>query len=1088
MPRIPDSELERLKTEVSLLRLIQSQGHVLAKRGKDWAMRCIFHEDATASLVVTESKNLYHCFGCNAAGSVLDWVMKTQGVSLPHAVQILKTGAPLEGERLGVARSQVRHLPPLVAKLEVGDAGKLSDADAQSLLSQVVDSYHANLKTSSEALAYLQERGLDHPELIETFQLGYANKSLTYRLPPGHTQGGRAVRAQLQGLGVLRETGHEHLNGCVVVPVIGMQDSATPAQSAQVLQLYGRRIVAKNKLLPGQSPHMNLSRPIRSVWNEAALVASKEIILCEALIDAMTFWCAGYRNVTATLGVNNFTQDHWQALKHHGTRRVLIAYDRDDAGNAAADKLAPELLEAGIEVFRVLFPKGMDANEYARKVQPAAKNLGLLLQQAQWKGKGNRPGVSVIEHAPITPVAPVAKTAAAKGKKPAAPAPTRAEAPPTQSVLTSSLAAVPVPASVSVPACAPSPELPPLPASTHLAQAAPTLTPQPASTTTPPAAPIAAPVAEANSKGELLLTLGTRHWRIRGWQKNLAPEQMRVNAQVRTEATDGAEAAYYVDTLDVYSAKQRAAYVKQAAVELGVPDEAIKRDLGQVLLQLEALQDAAIAAALAPLQAAPVLTDAEHSAALALLQSPDLVGRITADMQACGIVGESSNLLAGYLAAVSRKLDAPLAVLIQSSSAAGKSSLMEAILNLIPEEERIQYSAMTGQSLFYLGETSLSHKILAIAEEEGVRQAAYALKLLQSDGELTIASTGKDETTGNLVTKQYRVQGPVMLMLTTTAIDVDEELLNRCLVLTVNESRAQTQAIHARQRAKQTLDGLLQDNDKRSITALHQNAQRLLKAIHVVNPYAHQLTFLDDKTRMRRDHMKYLSLIRSIALLHQHQRPVRSVLHRGQMLEYIEVTKADIALANQLAHEILGRTLDELPPQPRRLLTLLQSWVVERCAQQSIKQGEFRFTRRQVRELIRWGDTQLKIYFARLVELEYLLAHGNGRRTACEYELLYDGSGDSQAHLMGLIDPTELDAKLDNPLNNESEWSDKDSEWSASGRSAVGMQSGHGRMVQTQAQQGPQPDLLQTAPKPHIGRNGKTPSLAASVVHTAAVV
>ncbi|MFN5348435.1 MAG: toprim domain-containing protein [Polaromonas sp.] len=1083
MPRIPDSELERLKKEISLLRLIESQGHVLAKRGKDWAMRCIFHEDATASLVVTESKNLYHCFGCNAAGSVLDWVMKTQGVSLPHAVQILKTGAPLEGERLGVARSQVRHLPPLVAKLVVDDVGKVSDADAQLLLSQVVDSYHANLKTSPEALAYLHERGLDHPELIETFQLGYANKSLTYRLPPGHTQGGRAVRSQLQGLGVLRETGHEHLNGCLVVPVIGMQGSATPAQSAQVLQLYGRRIVAKSKLLAGQSPHMNLSRPIRGVWNEAALVASKEIILCESLIDAMTFWCAGYRNVTATLGVNNFTQDHWQAFKHHGTRRVLIAYDRDDAGNAAAMKLTPELLEAGIEVFRVLFPKGMDANEYARKVTPAAKSLGLLLQQAEWLGKGKRPGVTVIEHAPI---AAEAKTAAAKQKKSATqPAPPPVEAP--------SLAAVPVPASVSAPAPELPPELPPLPASTHLAQAAPIQTSAPANTATPSAAPIAAPLAEANSKGEFLLTLGTRHWRIRGWQKNLAPEQMRVNAQVRTEATDGAHgevpAAYYVDTLDVYSAKQRAAYVKQAAVELGVSDEAIKRDLGQVLLQLEALQDAAIAAALAPQNPAPVLTDAEHSAALALLQSPDLVGRITADMQACGIVGESSNLLAGYLAAVSRKLDAPLAVLIQSSSAAGKSSLMEAILNLIPEEERIQYSAMTGQSLFYLGETSLSHKILAIAEEEGVRQAAYALKLLQSDGELTIASTGKDETTGNLVTKQYRVQGPVMLMLTTTAIDVDEELLNRCLVLTVNESREQTQAIHARQRAKQTLDGLLQDNDKRSITALHQNAQRLLKTIHVVNPYAHQLTFLDDKTRMRRDHMKYLSLIRSIALLHQHQRPVRQVEHRGQMLEYIEVTKADIALANRLAHEILGRTLDELPPQPRRLLTLLQSWVSERCAEQRIKQGEFRFTRRQVRELTRWGDTQLKIYFARLVELEYLLAHGNGRRTACEYELLYDGSGDGQAHLMGLIDPTELDAQrnnqtgnpIDNRINNDGEWSDKNSEWSASGRGAVGMQSGHGRMAQTQAQLGPQPDLPEIAQKPHIGRNGKTSSLAAVV-------
>jgi len=237
---------------------------------------------------------------------------------------------------------------------------------------------------------------------------------------------------------------------------------------------------------------------------------------------------------------------------------------------------------------------------------------------------------------------------------------------------------------------------------------------------------------------------------------------------------------------------------------------------------------------------------------------------------------------------------------------------------------------MTGQSLFYLGETDLQHKILAIAEEEGVRQAAYALKLLQSDGELSMAATGKDEVSGNLTTKSYTVKGPVMLMLTTTAIDVDEELMNRCLVLTVNESREQTRAIHARQRMKQTLAGMLAANDKHVITALHQNAQRLLQPLQVVNPYADRLTFLDGKTRMRRDHMKYLTLIRAIALLHQHQRAIKTVEHRGQRLRYIEATRADIALANRIAHDVLGRTLDELPPQTRRLLTLLQSWVHER--------------------------------------------------------------------------------------------------------------------------------------------------------------
>ena len=134
---------------------------------------------------------------------------------------------------------------------------------------------------------------------------------------------------------------------------------------------------------------------------------------------------------------------------------------------------------------------------------------------------------------------------------------------------------------------------------------------------------------------------------------------------------------------------------------------------------------------------------------------------------------------------------------------------MDAILAMMPPEAAIRYSAMTGQSLYYMGATDLKHRILAIAEEEGAEHASYALKLLQSDGEVTIASTGKDPTTGLLVTQEYRVEGPVMLFMTTTAIDLDEELMNRCLVLAVNESREQTRAIHDMQRQRETLAGML---------------------------------------------------------------------------------------------------------------------------------------------------------------------------------------------------------------------------------------------------------------------------------------
>ena len=189
---------------------------------------------------------------------------------------------------------------------------------------------------------------------------------------------------------------------------------------------------------------------------------------------------------------------------------------------------------------------------------------------------------------------------------------------------------------------------------------------------------------------------------------------------------------------------------------------------------------------------------------------------------------------------------------------------------------------MTGQSLYYMGETNLKHKILAIVEEEGAERASYALKLLQSEGELRIASTGKEASSGRLVTQEYRVEGPVMIFLTTTAIKVDEELLNRCLVLTVDEDREQTRAIHQLQRRRQTLQGLLAAQDhQHTLTAPPQRPAAAAARCWSPTPTPRSLTFLDDKTRTRRDHLKYLTLIRAIALLHQYQRPVRTVEHQG---------------------------------------------------------------------------------------------------------------------------------------------------------------------------------------------------------------
>jgi DNA primase catalytic core len=957
MARIPVAEIERLKREVSLERLAEARGIRLQRHGADLLGLCPFHDDHEPSLVITPAKNLWHCLGaCQAGGSVIDWVMRAEGVSFRHAAELLRADLPPEGLSKGKPpeRSTVPKLPGLLGASE----------DDQALLRRVVDYYHATLKESPEALAYLASRGLQHAEAVERFQLGFANRTLGYRLPAKNRKEGAEIRGRLEALGVMRTSGHEHLNGSLVVPVFD--------EEGRIAELYGRKIT--QGLRPGTPLHLYLPGPHRGVWNVAALQASREIILCEALLDALTFWCAGYRNVTAAYGVEGVTPDHWKAFERYGTERVLIAYDRDEAGEKAAEKLAQQLVSRGIGAYRIHFPKGMDANEYALKVTPAAKSLEILIRKALWLGKGKA-------QAPSTQATPASTPTTAKDERPGTPPEIVAGAP----------------AEASEPELE-EPSLP-LAADSELDEA------EPLAATPEPAPPCEPPPAEERGE-EVVMSLGDRRWRVRGIAKNTSFDALRVNVLV---ARDGQ--GFHVDTLDLYNARHRKAYITEAAAELGLEERVVKRDMGQLLLRLEAIQEEQIRKALEPKEKTVELDDQERETALDLLRDPKLLDRILADFERCGVVGEETNKLVGYLAAVSRKLDEPLAVILQSSSAAGKSSLMEAVLAFIPDEERVQYSAMTGQSLFYMGETDLQHKILAIVEEEGAERASYALKLLQSEGQLTIASTGKDPSTGRLVTHAYRVEGPVMIFLTTTAIEIDEELLNRCLVLTVNEGREQTRAIHRLQRERQTLEGLLQRQDRERVLKVHRDAQRLLRPLLVANPYARDLTFLDHQTRTRRDHMKYLTLIRAIALLHQHQREVKTAQHDGRAVRYIEVTRDDIATANRLAHEVLGRSLDELPPQTRRLLGLLDRLVAERAESQGLDRADVRFTRREVREHTGWTDFPVRTHLEKLAALEYVLVHRGGPGQRFVYELLWDGQGqEGEPFLAGLLDVECLDA------------------------------------------------------------------------------
>ena len=272
---------------------------------------------------------------------------------------------------------------------------------------------------------------------------------------------------------------------------------------------------------------------------------------------------------------------------------MLIAYDRDEAGNRAAEKLAQQLNAAGLDAYRILFPKGMDANEYALKVGPPAKSLGVAIRAAQWLGKGKpKPLATASAEIPSISIAVVHE---------------------------------PSPAATPVMSAPPSPE--PQPVLSSVAEsAAPQITAAgialPAQVIPDAPAPLALPETKTlGADREYVLTFGPRRYRVRGLEKNLSYESLKVNLlaaapMVEIDRPGGPDEsrpqAVHVDTLDLYQARARAAFVKSAAAELEVAEEIIKGDVGKVLLALEAEQEKLITAALEPKAAATVTIESRH--------------------------------------------------------------------------------------------------------------------------------------------------------------------------------------------------------------------------------------------------------------------------------------------------------------------------------------------------------------------------------------------------------------------------------------------------------------------------------------------
>jgi len=823
-------DFDQIKRTTDLVRVVESHGIALKKVGRDHVGLCPFHDDHKPSLRVTGGKGLWRCPACGAAGNVIQFVAKKEGITERQAAMKLLTATPgvkLASQVTAPASAPLPEPPPNPALL----------------LQRVANFYAKTLRKDRAGLDYLKGRKLDDPALLEIFQVGYSNGTLLGALP----KSGELVDG-LKALGVLNARGREHFHGCVTIPIFDTVGN--------VCGLYGRR------LANGEVNHLYLPGPHCGVWNGQAAKTSQSLFLCEAILDGMSLWQAGFKNVIALYGVNGWTADHERLLRENGATEIYLCLDSDRAGQEAAARLSQETLPPLVkQIHAVQWPEGVkDANDFF--LSRGAPDFEALLRAVK-----------------------------------------------------------------------------------------------------PQAPPVSEQTAKAGQE-EITMTAdgfiaayGPRRYDLRAVEK---PSAARLKATIRAMGEQG---RFAIDTVDFYLSRSRRGFMCEAARLFRETVEVIELDLNRLIIQLETYaQNKAVATV-----ALPLVSDADQAEALKLGRAPDLAGEILRDMERLGMMGEASNKLIGYLVMTSRKLADPLSLLILSGSGAGKSHLQDTVLSLCPDEDLIKLTSLTDRALFYKGEDSLKHKVLAVEELAGAQGADYAIRNLISAKKLVIESTVKNPLTGKLETQVNTVHGPTAVFETTTNPRTDAETRSRFILISVDESPEQTRAILQAQRQSHTLDGWRQRQTRAGIVRRHHALQRLLKPVVVVNPYEPLLSYPDEQLLVRRDHPKYLHLILAVTFLHQWQRPVK---HDTVLGDYIETTLDDIAIANDLAHQLFGHSLDDLSRPSRQLLQLIGDYVNKKAGSGPVEKATF--TRRELREAFKWGDTRLRIHLDELVEMEYL--------------------------------------------------------------------------------------------------------------------
>jgi hypothetical protein len=445
-------------------------------------------------------------------------------------------------------------------------------------------------------------------------------------------------------------------------------------------------------------------------------------------------------------------------------------------------------------------------------------------------------------------------------------------------------------------------------------------------------------------------------------------------------------------SLDLYNDNQVEKLIRKIAERLEVGITPVAQALAAITQQLEKYRQGQLEARQTKTEVKKALSETDTKAAVIFLEQSELLTRTNELIGRSGIIGETTNRLILWLIFTSRLTSRPLHAVSFGSSGTGKSHLQEKVGELIPEEDRIEITALTENAFYYFDETELGHKLILIEDLDGIWSALYPLRELQSKQRISKTVTIKDRN-GRTRTIHLKVHGPVSIAGCTTQESLYEDNANRSFLIYLDESSEQDERIMDYQR--QLSAGKIDASAENQARRLLQHVQRVLRPVSVRNPYAEQLHIPREVFKQRRSNAHYLAFIEVITFYKQYQRERKVDEASGEV--YIETTLEDIREANALLKEILLRKSDELNGATRNYLEALKVWLQQN--------KQISFTNAQVRSRLRIPISTVKRYHLALLQAGYIKRVADPTTRTYRYEIVsYEEYRQLQESIAGVLD------------------------------------------------------------------------------------